>query len=211
MTELFQDGERADGTYMKLRWFYSRAQLIREVDVSKWEATSPRHQITACELLVSVIIESDPEHVLNITYRVLLGPGRSEYAKQLSNNNQVCHKRLCRMFYNPKHWEFIDSLAFRFLEQGELLKLLRRANNSEIFYRPMDRRAARKVVDREAEVSQAICDADEVETKEEERLKRFKCFIKKFVAKDSRKFVSQAERLNERISEQESSCEEDTS
>ena len=148
--------------------------------------------------------------MLNITGRVLLASGRSEYDKLLESNNEVGHKRLCQMFYNPKYSEYVDGLAFRFLEQGELRKLLRRATNSEIFYRPIDRRAARNMVGGEAEVSQAICDADALETEERERLKRVKRLVLKRVEKESSKFVSQAERLSERMSQLESSCEQYT-
>ena len=61
------------------------------------------------------------------------------------------------MLYNPKHSEYVDGLDLRFLEPGELRKLLRRANNIEIFYRPMERRSAKRMVVKEAEVSPAIC------------------------------------------------------
>ena len=204
VTELFQEGEGTDGMYMRLRWFYSRAQLTREVDISDWEAKSTRHRIAACELVVSDHIESEPNHVLNITGRVLLASGRSEYAELIATNNEACHKRFCRMFYNPKHSEYIDGLAFRFLEKGELRKLLSKASNSEIFYRPMDRKAARSMVDSEVEVSRAICENDEMEKEERVKLKRVKRFVTKKIAIESGKLASTTDRLEKRISRLES-------
>lgn len=205
ITEFFQEGDGSDGMYMYVRWFYSRAQLIGQYEVSDWESTSPRHRIAACEILASDHLEFEPNHVLNIAGHVLLASGRDEYAKLLVSRNNARYRRLCRMIYNPKHSDYIDGLALRFLERGELQKLLRRVTQSEIFYGPMDRRAAKSMVDREVEVSQAICEIDEMEREERTKFRRIKRFVTKRIALESDKLASSTDRIEERVAQLESS------
>ena len=207
LTKFLQKAEGTDGMYMNLQWFYSRAQLIREIEVSEWEATSHGHKIADCEILYSDHIEREPNHVLNIPGRVLLASGRSEYAQLLMTDKGACHERLCRMFYNPNHSVNVDGLAFRFLEQGELQNLLRKACNSEIFYRPIDRRAAMRMIDQEAKVSWDVCETDEMEREEAAELQRVKRFVTKKVSIESTKLESRTDNLEERIFRLEASHE----